>query len=588
MLGLTAESAEGPFVEPASRVQWVDKLLHLTRFSEFTLVLEGLEGVGKTTLLRQLRPAEHDSTLKLTEVTLSANTDTSELLNQIISKLPDHSRQGGDDRARLQYLYSYGQALRNAGQHWVLAVDEAQHLSPQALDILLNFMIAHHGDGQPPQLLLSGTPILGSLLSNSHIATSQSGRIHRMLMEPLTPVEAGLYLQRKFPAVAKQPEKQRQKLIAEAGGLPAELDRLATMLMHTGKVGAGRKPVAMATAPLTLAPAPALADTAELGPEPLLSAGNPADPLSVVDSGGHEAPSPAAAPVKASSARAFPLSGLQLGMVGAVLVAITGVAAWQFMPQGTEDKNMMEQGADSRVSMQLSLNVDEQVEVDTSAVKERSNARLELEKRLAAYENRAVNTAIVEPVAAPSDQPPLPVSRVITELTPAEDKPPAASAAAQPTVVSQQPVIAPASIAPAGAVAVPPAVAAQPAPVVVKKPAVAVVEARPEVRPAPVRNVVAAREDELLSWPSTGFTLQLQGSRAAKSALDFIRQQADKRNFYYFTTIYKGGPWHVVVYGRYPSRESAMADVKNLPASLRRLKPWARTVSGVQSDIRKK
>lgn len=585
MLGLTAETADGPFVEPASRVQWVDKLLHLTRFSEFTLVLEGLEGVGKTTLLRQLRPTEHDSTLKLTEVTLSANTDTSELLKQIVSKLPDHSRQGGDDRARLQYLYSYGQALRNAGQHWVLAVDEAQHLSPQALDILLNFMIAHHGDGQPPQLLLSGTPVLGSLLSNSHIATSQSGRIHRMLMEPLTPVEAGLYLQRKFPAVAKQSEKQRQKLIAEAGGLPAELDRLATMLMHTGKVGAGRKPVAMATAPLTLAEAPALANTAELGPEPLLNATaeESADPLAAIHSGGREA----APPVKASSARAFPLSGLQLGMVGTVLVAITGVAAWQFMPQGDDSAGMTEQGAESRMSMQLSLNVDEPVEVDTSAVKERSKARLELEKRLAAYENRAVNTAIVEPVVAPSDQPPLPVNRVITELTPAQDKPPVAPEVAQPTVVSQQPITAPAPVA-TRTVAVPPAVVAQPAPVVVKKPAAALVVAQPEARPKPVRNVVAAREDELLSWPSKGFTLQLQGSRASKSALDFIRKQADKSNFYYFTTIYKGGPWHVVVYGRYPSRETAMADVKNLPAALRRLKPWARTVSGVQSDIRKK
>ncbi len=587
MLGLTAETGDGPFVEPASRVQWVDKLLHLTRFSEFTLVLEGLEGVGKTTLLRQLRPTEHDSTLKLTEVTLSANTDTSELLSQIVSKLPDHSRQGGDDRARLQYLYSYGQALRNAGQHWVLAVDEAHHLGPAALDILLNFMIAHHGDGQPPQLLLAGTPLLGSLLSNSHLAASQSGRIHRMLMEPLTPLEAGLYLQRKFPAVAKQPEKQRQKLIAEASGLPAELDRLATTLMHTGKVGAGRKPVAMASAPLALSEMPAQAASAQLGPEPLLNVSASNDPLSVVDMGGHASASAGVTSAASSSARAFPLSGLQMGIVGIVLVAITGVAAWQFMPQDSMDDGMAGQGEDSRVSMQLNLSVDEPAEPDAPAVKERSSARLELEKRLAAYENRAVNTALTEPLIAPSDQPPLPVNRVITELTPAEDQPQVQAEAAQPVVVSQQPIIAAAS-APASPVAVPPAVVAQPAPVVVKKPVAAPVVARPAERPAVSRNVVAAREDELLSWPAKGFTLQLQGSRAAKSALDFIRKQADKRNFYYFTTIYKGGPWHVVVYGRYDSRDAAMADVNNLPAALRRLKPWARTVSGVQSDIRKK
>jgi len=587
MLGLTAETAEGPFIEPASRVQWVDKLLHLTRFSEFTLVLEGPEGAGKTTLLRQLRPASADNSLKLTEITLSANTDTSELLNQIISKLPDHSQQSGDDRARLQYLYSYGQALKNAGQHWVLVVDEAQHLSPTALDILLNFMIAHHGDGQPPQLLLAGTPALGVLLSNSHLATSQGGRIHRMLMEPLNETESRLYLQKKFPAVAKQPAKQLQKLIQEASGLPAELDRLATMLQHTGKVGSGRKQAAVATAPLSLAAEPAVS-AAELGPEPLLQAD---DPLAVVASGGEDATA-ASEPVSKvrSSARAFPLSAMQMGLVGAVLVAITGVAAWQFMPD--DNPEAATSNGSSRTSMSLDLNVEEKPEPASPEQQERSKARLELERRLAAYENRTAVTPTNEtPLATPSDQPPLPVKRVITELTPSEVPRPAPEPETA-RVVSQQPLTAPAAVAPpvsAAPVAAAPRTS-QPAPVVVTAPPPAPAAPQP-VAAKPVTPAVKApgpREAELLAWPAQGYTLQLQGSRAAKSALDFIGRQPDRSNFYYFTTIYKGGPWHVVVYGRYDSREAAMADVNNLPAELRGLRPWARTISGVQADIRKK
>lgn len=587
MLGFTAEAAEGPFIEPASRVQWVDKLLHLTRFSEFTIVLEGVEGAGKTTLLRQLRPAASDNSLKLTEVTLSANTDTSELLNQIISKLPDHSQQGGDDRARLQYLYSYGQALKNAGQHWVMVVDEAHHLSPAALDILLNFMIAHHGEGHPPQLLLAGTPQLGLLLANSHLATSQSGRIHRMLMAPLTPDESSLYLQQKFPAVAKQPAKQRHKLIQEAGGLPAELDRLATMLMHTGKVGSGRKQAAVASAPLSLATEPAQA-APSLGPEPVLKAD---DPLAVVSSGGDEMATASAMSQMQSaaakgSAKAFPFSALQMGLIGTVLVAITGVAAWQFMPKS--ETPAAPQG-DNRVSLSLNLDVEEPPEPTPPAALERSKARMDLEKRLAAYENRSVRETVDEPLAAPSDQPPLPVNRVVTELTPAENRPEPAAETATPRVVSQQPLPAPtpAPAAPAQPVKVPETVAAQPAPVVVKQPEPVKPAAAPVVA-AKKTTTVGPREDELLSWPAKGFTLQMQGSRAAKSALDFIRRQQDRSNFYYFTTLYKGGPWHVVVYGRYDSRDAAMADVRNLPASLRKLKPWARTVSGVQADIRKK
>ena len=582
MLGLSVETGEGPFVEPPSRVQWVDKLIHLIRFSEFMLVLEGIDGVGKTTLLRQLRPDETDSTLKITEITLSANTSTSELLNQIITKLPDHTQQGGDDRARLQYIYSYGQALRNAGQHWVLEIDEAHHLSGPALDVLLNFMSANKGSGHPPQLLLAGTPALGALLATSNLATTQAARIHRMTLEPLSTDDSASYLQQKFPAVAKHPEKLRQKLVRESSGIPAEIDRLAVMLMHTGKVKCGRKiaTTAAATASLT---------------SPLASAD---DPLSVVSSGGSEALSAqATATTKAvGSAKAFPLSGLQMGLVAGVLIAITGVAAWQFMPDESADTIQLPatDDGDSRVSMRLNLNVEEPEEPPAPEQREMSKARQELEKRLAAYENRAANPSApaATALAPPSDQPPLPVNRVITELTPDSQRieQPVAQAV-EPKVVSQSPLPA-VQPAPAPAVVPPKPVVEQPAPVVVKaKPEpIAKPAPKPVVKPKPVKVAAASgvREAELLSWPAKGYTLQLQGSRAAKSALEFIRQQPDKSNFYYFTTVYKGGPWHVVVYGRYADRKAANAAIKTLPASLQRLKPWARTVSGVQADIRKK
>ncbi|MCV6588745.1 MAG: AAA family ATPase [Marinobacterium sp.] len=589
MMGLTAETADGPFIEPASRAKWVDKLLHFIRYSELTLVLEGPLGVGKTTLLRQLRPSPSDSTLKLTEVTLSTATDTSELLNQVISKLPDHSQQSGDDRARLQYLYSYGQALKNAGQHWVLIIDEAQHLDAPALEILLNFMMAHHGDGHPPQLLLSGSAGLGQLLSNSHLATSQAGRIHRMLMDPLDTAEATIYLKNKFPGVAKQPEKLQQKLVHESHGLPAEIDRLAALLLNTGKVGSGRKPVAEAAAPLALMADSAVASPAQLGPEPVLNASDDAAalPTDLPAAGGKRA-AKAAARATRGSARAFPLSGVQLGIIGVVLTGITGGAVWQFMPRDEAPvAQAVSTGPDSRVSMQLNLDVEEKPDPNVVAEQQaRSRARMELEKRLAAYENRSVNLPPVAeaPLTIESDQPPLPVNRVVTELTPKSEQPTPPPQTAR--VVAQQPLpVAQAQPAPTP-VAVPPVVAQQPAPVVVKKPEPAPVVARPAPKPAP--QAVGPREVELLSWPASGFTLQLQGSRSAKSALEFIRRQPDRKNFYYFTTIYKGGPWHVVVYGRYDSREAAMADVGNLPSALRSLRPWARTVAGVQADIRKK
>jgi septal ring-binding cell division protein DamX len=80
----------------------------------------------------------------------------------------------------------------------------------------------------------------------------------------------------------------------------------------------------------------------------------------------------------------------------------------------------------------------------------------------------------------------------------------------------------------------------------------------------------------------------LLGARSKKSALDFISKQKGSEQFYYFSTIYKGAPWHVVIYGEFANRDIANSAIKKLPSELRKMRPWARSVRGVQIDIKKK
>jgi septal ring-binding cell division protein DamX len=96
------------------------------------------------------------------------------------------------------------------------------------------------------------------------------------------------------------------------------------------------------------------------------------------------------------------------------------------------------------------------------------------------------------------------------------------------------------------------------------------------------------REEELLGWPEQGYTLQVMGARAETSVRDFIQAQEQPQRFYYFQTVFKGAPWHVVVYGQYADRAAATSAVASLPESLRKLRPWARSIAGVKADIRKK
>ena len=66
------------------------------------------------------------------------------------------------------------------------------------------------------------------------------------------------------------------------------------------------------------------------------------------------------------------------------------------------------------------------------------------------------------------------------------------------------------------------------------------------------------KEEQLLSWPSGGYTLQVLGARSEGSIVQFMQSLDSQNRLYYFTTVYKNAPWHVVVYGQYANRTAAL------------------------------
>ena len=108
--------------------------------------------------------------------------------------------------------------------------------------------------------------------------------------------------------------------------------------------------------------------------------------------------------------------------------------------------------------------------------------------------------------------------------------------------------------------------------------------------PAPVKPQAATSYygdgQALLQWPSKGYTLQMLGARKAGSVGPFIASMPHQEQLKRFYTLYKEKPWYVVIYGRYPDRATAMEAIGNLPSELRARRPWARSISGVQEDIR--
>lgn len=83
------------------------------------------------------------------------------------------------------------------------------------------------------------------------------------------------------------------------------------------------------------------------------------------------------------------------------------------------------------------------------------------------------------------------------------------------------------------------------------------------------------------------YTLQLLGTHNQDTVQDFIRDQGSLDAFSYFQAQHNGRDWYVVVYGEYRNRSEAIAAVENLPGDLASLNPWARSVRGIQQDIRR-
>ena len=96
--------------------------------------------------------------------------------------------------------------------------------------------------------------------------------------------------------------------------------------------------------------------------------------------------------------------------------------------------------------------------------------------------------------------------------------------------------------------------------------------------------------DKTQSWLERNpnrYTLQLLGTHNQDTVQDFIRDQGSLDAFSYFHALHNGRDWYVVVYGEYRNRSEAIAAVESLPQGLRQLNPWARSVRGIQQDIRK-
>lgn len=190
------------------------------------LCLVGPAGVGKTTLLRQIR--NQFSWAMVGEVSQPS-------LGNLFPRLADSLRlrvgndNGADLRIALQHLFATAPS-----RHVLLIVDDAETLKPQELDRLLDLL-----DGGRAQLLLVGQTELLSLFSNEATALMMREQERVYEIEPLSLAETGDYIYHRLDAAGLDPEVIAPDAVAAiheyCGGLP----RLINLLCFNAFVDLG-------------------------------------------------------------------------------------------------------------------------------------------------------------------------------------------------------------------------------------------------------------------------------------------------------------------------------------------------------------
>ncbi len=512
------------YFEPPSRLQLLDKLKHFIRFSDFLLLVSGDKGTGKSTLLAQLKPDTEDSTLCCCFICPDAGLNEQQLLSLLMQQFPSHEQEGASFADQLNIFHHQLKSIKASGQKCLIAIDDAEHLSEDALVLLLNLHVA---DAQV--LLTSSNSFVEQLFETGGLKHLE-GRIHHLKIDPMSAIETAEYLELCHPAVSSLPEKKKNELIRLSEGVPGRVETL----LAGGKV------------------------------------------------------SLSSAPAKRSS---FPLPALHMLGVGVLLIGIVAVSLWQFLPESAPPAP--EVVSDERVSVPLSLAVTASVEgqeADTLAVDEGEGSAIptdgpengEVEPPL--NENE-LNEAVVKTDLALRLQ--QQEAKINSENQIAlQEASPSIKAKPSPLEAELRAVVTNNSLAVNEAPKVAKEQSPSASPVIKKTVQSAPAQASP-VAKKKVSSSVSSERD-LLAWKSSDYTLQMTGARSKQSALAFIAAQSDPSKFYYFETIYKGLPWHVVIYGQYPNRDIANAAIRKLPKSLQNVKPWARSVQGVQLDIRKK
>lgn len=533
---LEVKSGTGDYYLPASHIQLLEQMEHLSRYSHFIQIITGVSGSGKTILLQQFYPNADDSSVYACCIQALPEMNAAALLAELAQQLNLDTDQFSSASSQLQALVDHAELLQQLSRQMLIVIDDAEHLALDALELLFNQLSTLTDDDTRPHIVLFATPRIRQTIAAPSLCEAVETSGHFIEIPTLDRAALDGLLAQCFSAVAARlDDAQKQRVHTDSLGLPGRVARaLEATTTNRQLVG-----------------------------------------------------------TPATKATKRPSKPLFLGVAAAVVMVMLGAGLWLALPALLLPTNPSPLVAENSNRVRLKLSIEPKPEPARVA----ANAAAPLQTN--SFEQRLAQARAALEADQPRQQEP-PSTPPPSMPAPSEDGSSVSGSDAVQTTAPAQllelaPVTAPLVAAP-NPLQTTPSTQAQPpsATLVLKLPSAAdrEIEQQPLTEPvrieAPTPSVTYFGDGQtLLGWNPQGYTLQMLGARRQESVVEFIASMPEPSNLLYFSTIYKEKPWYVVVYGSFSDRDAAMTAMGELPSPLRSRRPWARSIKGVQDDIQR-
>lgn len=200
------------------------------------VLLTGEVGTGKTTIIRSLLEQLPDNT----DIAMVFNpmADVPEMLGMICDELHiDYDRQTASVKDRTDALHRFLLDNHSRGRNTVLLIDEAQLLSPEALEQIRLLTNLETHTQKLLQIILVGQPELNQLLAQPRLRQLAQRITARFHLAPLSLAETRAYIQHRLRVAGLGPERSPfsarviRKIHRFSGGIPRRINILCERLL---------------------------------------------------------------------------------------------------------------------------------------------------------------------------------------------------------------------------------------------------------------------------------------------------------------------------------------------------------------------